>query len=136
VPYSQSTRHFTGILWFVGTPALSFSYAAAIIFLVQKEVWMKRLAPLAAIGRMALTNYLLMSLIFTTMFFGYGLGFYGQVGPALNVVLTLLIYSFQVALSVWWLRHFRFGPVEWLWRTLTYGQLQSMRTAQPAASLP
>ena len=136
VPYSESTRNFTGILWFVGTPALSFSYAAAIILLVQKEVWMKRLAPLAAIGRMALTNYLLMSLIFTTMFLGYGLGLYGAIGPALSVAVTLLIYTLLVALSLWWLRHFRFGPVEWLWRTLTYGQLQPMRSAQPAASLP
>jgi len=127
VPYSQSTRHFTGILWFLGTPPLSFSYAAGIILLVQKEVWMKRLAPLAAIGRMALTNYLLQSLIFTTLFFGYGLGFYGQVGPALNVALTLSIYTIQAALSVWWLRHFRFGPVEWLWRSLSYGTFRPMR---------
>ena len=135
VPYSESTRNYTGILWFVGTPALSFSYAAAIILLLQKEVWRKRLAPLAAIGRMALTNYLLTSLLFTTMFLGYGLGLYGAIGPALNVAVTLLIYTFQVAFSVWWLRRFRFGPLEWLWRTLTYGQLQSMRPAQPAAKL-
>lgn len=126
-PYSRPLRHYTGILWFVGTPALSFSYASAIVLLVQKEKWMKRLAPLAAVGRMALTNYLLMSLIFTTMFYGYGLGLYGEIGPALNVAATLLIYTFQVVLSVWWLRRFRFGPVEWLWRTLTYGQLQPMR---------
>lgn len=127
VPYSRPLRHYTGILWFVGTPALSFSYASAIVLLVQKEKWMKRLAPLAAVGRMALTNYLLMSLIFTTMFFGYGLGLYGEIGPALNVAVTLLIYTFQVALSAWWLGHFRFGPVEWLWRSLTYGKLQPMR---------
>jgi len=127
VPYSESTRNFTGILWFVGAPGLSFSYAAAIILLVQKEVWMKRLAPLAALGRMALTNYLLQSLIFTTMFLGYGLGLLGEVGPALNVVVTLLIYTFQISLSVWWLERFRFGPAEWLWRSLTYGKLQPMR---------
>jgi len=133
VPYSQSTRHFTGILWFVGTPALSFSYAAAMILLVQKEVWMKRLAPLAAIGRMALTNYLLQSLIFTTLFFGYGLGLYGAIGPALNVAVTLLIYTIQAALSVWWLGRFRFGPAEWLWRSLTYGKLQPMRIGEPSA---
>ncbi|MGH9803796.1 MAG: DUF418 domain-containing protein [Candidatus Acidiferrales bacterium] len=126
-PYSRSVRHYTGMLWFVGTPALSFAYATVIILLAQKEAWRKRLTPLAAMGRMALTNYLLMSLIFTTMFLGYGLGLYGAIGPALNVVVTLLIYTFQVALSVWWLAHFRFGPMEWLWRTLTYGRLQPTR---------
>ena len=133
VPYSHSTRHLTGILWFVGTPALSFSYASVIILLVQKEAWMKLLTPLAAVGRTALTNYLLQSLIFTTMFYGYGLGLYGEIGPSLNVALTLLIYTFQVALSVWWLRRFRFGPMEWLWRTLTYDKLQPMRR-QPIAA--
>lgn len=127
VPYSRPLRHYTGILWFVGTPALSFSYASAIVLLVQREKWMKRLAPLAAVGRMALTNYLLMSLIFTTMFYGYGLGLYGEIGPALNMAVTLLIYTFQVALSAWWLGRFRFGPLEWLWRTLTYAKLQPMR---------
>lgn len=127
VPYSRPLRHYTGILWFVGTPALSFSYASAIVLLVQREKWMKCLAPLAAVGRMALTNYLLMSLIFTTMFYGYGLGLYGKIGPALNVAVTLLIYTFQVVLSAWWLGRFRFGPLEWLWRTLTYGKLQPMR---------
>lgn len=126
-PYRRPLRHYTGILWFVGTPALSFAYASAIILLVQKEKWMKRLAPLAAVGRMALTNYLLMSLTFSTMFYRYGLGLYGEIGPALNVAVTLLIYTFEVAFSVWWLERFRFGPVEWVWRTLTYGELQPIR---------
>ncbi len=67
------------------------------------------------------------SLIFTTILYAYGLGFYGRVGPAREAILTFLIYMLQVLLSVWWLRHFRFGPAEWLWRTLTYGRLQPMR---------
>ncbi len=82
---------------------------------------------------MALTNYLLQTVICVTFFYNYGVGFYGKVGPAAGIGLTLLIYGLQIPLSVWWLRRFRFGPAEWLWRTLTYGRLQPMRVSQPAA---
>jgi uncharacterized protein len=82
---------------------------------------------------MALTNYLFQSLVFTTIFYSYGLGLYGKVGPALILALAVLIFTLQIPLSVWWLRRFRFGPAEWLWRTLTYGRLQPMRVSQPAA---
>jgi uncharacterized protein len=76
---------------------------------------------------MAIGNYLLQTLICTTLFYGYGFGLYGQVGAAAGVLLTIAIYALQIPLSVWWLRHFRFGPVEWLWRSLTYGERQPMR---------
>ena len=102
-------------------------YASAIVLLAQRETWKRRLAPLAAVGRMALTNYLLQTLICTSIFLGYGLGFYGTVGPAAGLVLTIVIYAFQVVFSVWWIGRFHFGPAEWLWRTLTYGKLQPMR---------
>ena len=61
------------------------------------------------------------------LFYGYGLGLYGQVGAAQGVLLTVLIFALQVAWSSWWLRRFQFGPAEWLWRTLTYGRAQPMR---------
>ena len=129
VPYSRLTRRYSGVLWFLGTPALSFFYASVLIFLAQRETWTKRLAPLAAVGRTALSNYLLQSLVFTTAFYGYGLRLYGKIGPAANLALTVLIYAIEIAMSVWWMRRFRFGPAEWLWRTLTYGKLQPMRAA-------
>ncbi len=110
----------------VGGPALTAFYMSAIMLLVQKEAWGKRLAPLAAVGRMALSNYLLQSLVCTTIFYSYGLGLYGKVGPAPGVALTVAIYLVQIPLSVWWLRRFRFGPLEWLWRSLTYWRPQPM----------
>ena len=76
---------------------------------------------------MALTNYLLQTLISTSIFFGYGLGLYGTVGPTACLALTTLVFAFQVVFSVWWIGRFRFGPAEWLWRTLTYGKLQPIR---------
>jgi uncharacterized protein len=76
---------------------------------------------------MALSNYLLQSLICTTILYGYGLGWYGSVGRAAGLGLVVLIYVAQIPLSVWWLRNFRFGPAEWLWRSLSYGKRQPMR---------
>ena len=76
---------------------------------------------------MALTNYLLQSIICTTIFYGYGFGFFGQVGAAAGLLLTIVIYVLQIPWSHWWLARFQFGPAEWLWRTLTYGQRQPFR---------
>ena len=123
---SLTTLVYT-VFFAIGAPALCFFYVSAIILLVQREVWRKRLAPLAAVGRMALSNYLFQSLICTTIFYSYGLGLYGKVGPAVGMVLTVVIFIIQVALSGWWLRRFKFGPFEWFWRSLTYGKRQAMR---------
>jgi len=117
-----------------GGPVLSLGYAAALALLVQAPAWRRRLAPLAAAGRLALSNYLLQSLVCTLIFYGYGLGLFGQVGAAAGLLLTVVIYLLQLPLSVWWLRHFQFGPAEWLWRSLTYGRWQPFRRA-PAGSV-
>ncbi len=114
------------VFFVIGAPALSLFYAAAILLLIQREGWQKRLAPLAAVGRMALSNYLLQSVICTTIFYSYGLGLYGRVGPAVGVGLTVVIFLIQIILSVWWLRRFQFGPMEWVWRSLTYRKRQPM----------
>jgi len=128
----------------VAAPALMLFYASTIILLTQHEIWRRRLAPLAAVGRTALSNYLLQSLICTTIFYSYGLALFGKVGPSLGLLLTMTIFLIQIPLSVWWLRRFQFGPVEWLWRSLTYWQRQPMRVSprvgrvgtQHAAPLP
>ena len=79
--------------------------------------------PFSYVGRMALTNYLLQSLICTTIFYSYGLGLYGRVGPLADFFLGVAIYGPQVPLSRWWLSTHRYGPMEWLWRRLTYGRI-------------
>lgn len=86
--------------------------------------WLNLLAPA---GRMALTNYLLQSLVMTTLFFGYGLGYFDQLPRAWQPLLVLAFFALQVALSRWWMTRFRFGPAEWLWRAATYGHLPPMR---------
>ena len=116
----------------LGAPAMTLFYASTIALLTQDEAWRRRLAPLAAVGRMALTNYLLQSLICTLIFYSYGLALFGKVRPSLGLLLTVGIFLIQVPLSMWWLRRFRFGPVEWLWRSLTYWRCQPMRDSPTA----
>lgn len=111
----------------VGGPALSLAYAAALVLLWQLAFWQRALRWIASTGRMALSNYLLQSFICTTIFYSYGLGLFGSVGRATGLGLAILIYVAQVGFSVWWLQRFQFGPMEWLWRTLTYGKRQPMR---------
>jgi len=111
----------------IGAPALMLAYVAAITLGMLNPAWQSRLQVLAPVGRMALTNYLLQSLICTTIFYGYGLGFFGQMGAAAGIGLSLLIYFLQIPFSHWWMARFQFGPMEWLWRTLTYGRRQPFR---------
>lgn len=73
---------------------------------------------------MALTNYVLQSVVCSLLFNGYGFGLYESVGAARLWGFTFAIYLCQIPLSVWWLSRFQFGPLEWLWRSLTYGKRQ------------
>jgi uncharacterized protein len=111
----------------LATISLSGFYATALVGLVQRPAWRARLGPLASVGRMALTNYLLQGVAYALLALPVGFGLYGRVGPAAGVGVALLVFAAQAAGSVWWIQHFRFGPVEWLWRTLTYGRWQPMR---------
>jgi uncharacterized protein len=90
--------------------------------------WLTRARELiACAGRMSLTGYLSQTMIFTTVFYGYGFGAGFAWGPAQVVALALVVYAVQVVLSYWWCQRFRRGPVEWLWRCLTYWRWQPIR---------
>lgn len=130
-PWMRLLRLPTSI---VGNPALACVYAIALVLAFQVSAWRRWLSPLAAVGRTALSNYLLQSLICTTVFYSYGLALYGTLGPAAGLALAAVIFALQVPLSVWWVRRFRFGPVEWLWRSLTYGRRQPFRNAAERAT--
>lgn len=78
-------------------------------------------------GRMALTNYLTQSVVLGFIFYGYGLGLFGRIGPAPAALIGVGLYVAQLFFSGFWFLHYRFGPVEWLWRSLTYGRWQPMR---------
>jgi uncharacterized protein len=113
--------------------AIMTFYVATIVRAVHSASWRAWLAPIATVGRMPLTNYLLQTLLGTFIFYGWGLGFWGQIGPALQLVLAIAIYFIiQVPLSRWWLRRFALGPMEYVWRVLTYGRA-SLRGASSGA---
>ena len=115
----------------LGVLATATAYLAALALLMQRPAWQKRLMHLAPVGQMALTNYLSQSLICTFLFYGWGLGLSGRVGTALTIPLTMAIFAAQLIWSPAWLKRFRFGPVEWVWRSLTYGERQPMRRLAP-----
>jgi len=106
---------------------LAIGYAAAIIGLVSTSRGKRMLAWAAPLGRMAFTNYLAESVIFGWIFYGYGLGLFGRVGVVAALAIGVCVYVAQVMISAQWLRYYRFGPVEWLWRTLMYGMPQRFR---------
>lgn len=115
--------------WTLGAPILGGAYIAGLCLLRLNTTGAKWVAPLGNVGRMALTNYLMHSVIGALLFNGYGFGLYEQVGAAVLWGVTILIYLVQIPLSGWWLSRFRFGPMEWLWRSLTYRQRQPFKQA-------
>ena len=108
----------------LGAPALAMTYIATLSLASLTQTGQKILAPLASVGRMALTNYVLQSVICSILFSGYGAGLYEKIGAAGLWGITFLIYLAQIPFSIWWLRKFQFGPLEWVWRSLTYKQRQ------------
>jgi uncharacterized protein len=114
----------------LGTILLALGYGAATIGIANLDSGKKLLGWAAPLGRMAFTNYLAQSLIFGWIFYGYGLGLFGRLGVASALAIGVAVYIGQVFFSAWWLRRYRYGPVEWLWRTLMYGVAQPMLRLQ------
>ena len=115
-----------GVYNYLGSIAITLFYIGGVMLIAKKGIWAGLQDRLAAVGRMAFTNYILQSLIMTTLFYGYGFGLFGSVERWGQFVFVLAIWVFQLWLSPLWLSHFRFGPLEWLWRTLTYFKFQPM----------
>ena len=131
---SSMLGFFGGMLFAIQRPLLCLFYIAAIALLsLKSERWRKLFSPLAIVGRMPLTNYLMQSIIFTTLLYSWGFGLYGRLGPAACLGLTAVIFAVQVLYSRWWMARFRFGPLEWLWRGATYGHFPELRPARADA---
>lgn len=118
---------FVQVSMAIGDPALSICYITSVLLLMQSEKWRLRLSRLAPAGRMAFSHYIGQSTICTLIFYNVGLGLYGQVGPALGLLLSSIIFLFQVWFSKLWLTSYSYGPLEWIWRRFTYGSLLRLR---------
>lgn len=116
-----------GMANYIGSILVSLGHIAVFMSIIRSGALRNLMQRFAALGRMALTNYLLHSIILTTVFYGYGLGLYGTVPRLAQMAFVVAVVGLQLWLSPIWLRHYRFGPVEWLWRSLTYWQRQPMR---------
>jgi uncharacterized protein len=118
----------------LSTPTLALGYVAGFT-LLWSHGRRGLLAWAAPAGQMALTNYLMQTILQSIVFYGWGFGLIATMGLAAVLPIALALFALQVTYSRWWLARFRFGPVEWLWRSLTYGEAQPMRReAAPAVS--
>jgi len=118
------------------TEGSSLVYACVLLLLWQRPAIARVLRPLAAAGRMGLTTYLTQSIVCTLLFYGYGLGWYGRVGLTGALLVTVVLYACQMAVSTWWLARFRFGPFEWVWRCITYARWEPIRVRRDVVDLP
>jgi uncharacterized protein len=110
-----------------GSLLVAMAWICALVLLARSSRSAYLTTGLAAIGKTALSNYLMQSLICTYIFYGHGLGWYGETPRTTQLLIVLCIGALQLIVSPLWLRFFRFGPVEFLWRSMTYGQLPRMR---------
>ena len=121
IEFAVPQRFSLDLYNYFGSIAVALGHVGLVLWLLRTypdSLWFGRLA---AVGRMALTNYLMQSLIGTTLFYGYGFNLFGRMDYAWQLLVVVGVWALQLIVSPWWLRHFQFGPIEWLWRWLTYG---------------
>lgn len=116
-----------GTLFFFGQYVLCAGYVGLIVLLLDRPRWFTFLNRFAPMGRMALTNYIMQTVILAAIFHGYAGGLFGQVSRAPQMLIALAILVFQMIFSIWWLQQYRFGPLEWIWRSLTYKSIQPIK---------
>ena len=127
---SRSLAPVGGMMFHLSQYLMSAGYIGMVILFAESRFGRSALALLAPFGRMALTNYIMQSVILSFIFYGYGAGLYGTVPRASQMLLAIGVLAVQIAYSKWWMTRFRFGPLEWVWRSATYKSLQPMRLSQ------
>ncbi len=109
---------------YVGSIGMSLAYIGIMTLVCMRSRRREKLSRFAAVGRMALTNYLSHTVICCFLFYSFGLGAYGQIDYVTALLVVFAIFGLQLLISPLWLKHFQFGPAEWVWRSLTYWRLQ------------
>ncbi|MCF6130055.1 DUF418 domain-containing protein [Flavobacterium sp. AS60] len=115
------------IAYALGVAPLALAYVGMLMLSFQTTVGNKILLLISPVGKMAFSNYLMHSLIGNFVFLGAGLGYMGQVGPVYLTFFAIVVFVFQIILSTIWLKYFQYGPIEWVWRSLTYNKTQPIR---------
>ncbi|MEO8751367.1 MAG: DUF418 domain-containing protein [Casimicrobiaceae bacterium] len=136
-PGPSPIKILISITYVVSRVSLMCFYVLTVTRLAQSLPWQRIFAPMAAAGRMPLSNYLMQTLIATAIFYGWGFGMWGRMGAAAGLALAFAIFFvIQVPISLWWLRRFAMGPMEWVWRYLTYGHAPVMARAGASSGAP
>ncbi len=125
--YVDSYRMQHQALYDVRRILLTIGHASLLMLIFRSRIVPWLMKALANVGQMAFTNYLMQSIICTLFFYGYGFGFYNKLKFHQIYYVAFAIWIFQIIFSAIWLRYFRFGPFEWLWRSLTYWKKQPMK---------
>ena len=112
-----------------GSVLVALGWIGVVMLLCKSASTVKALSPLAAVGRMAFTNYLMHTLIATTFFYGHGFGQFGRLERVEQLAFVIAVWAFQLIASPLWLRRFRYGPAEWIWRWVTNGERPAFRRA-------
>ena len=124
---SQTNFSYADFLYVIGGPLLSIGYIGAFALIYDTELGRKYSEAFANVGKLSLTNYLMQSVIFTFIFYGYGFGLFGSVGPTIAIILALIVYALQVWFSSLYLRHFKRGPVETILRIWTNWRIKDQK---------
>jgi uncharacterized protein len=123
----EAKTMLTELLYLVGVPALSAGYLASLVLLCSSITWSKRLSSIGYLGQASLTNYVIQNLVCAVLFRSYSLNLFGQLTLTTLALVAIAIVVAQTFVSRWWFIHFRFGPLEWLWRSITFKRLQPLR---------
>ena len=110
-----------------GSVAVSLGWVGLVMLVVRSSALTPLTRRLAAVGQTALSNYILHTVLCTTLFYGHGFGLFGQIERVGQIAIVVAVWVIQLLLTPLWLKRFRFGPLEWLWRSLTYGAKQPLR---------
>ncbi len=122
----KSTVEWVALIYPIQRILIMMAHVSLVMLVIRSGAFRRFFHQLAAVGKMALTNYVLQSVICTFVFYGYGLNYYGELEYHQIFYVVAAIWLFEYLLSSLWLRRFQFGPLEWLWRTLTYWKIQPM----------
>jgi len=115
-----------GVFFETSRLLLACGYVFGLVLLLARQEWRSRLRWLAAVGRMGLTNYVMQGAFLSTLRLGYGFGLRGRFGSLAWTLIAMGFFVVQIAFSNWWLSRFEYGPLEWLWRRLTYGRVERL----------
>lgn len=118
----QAAGLLDSLSYALGVVPLSLAYVATICLVWVRSHANTKLKVLAPLGQMALTNYLVQTILGVIIYYGVGFGFGGKVGPVIFFPAGLAVYGLQILYSQWWMKRFNYGPLEWVWRQLTYAK--------------